>query len=132
MNLGRISQRQGAQDRAFELFAKQVATIDELVRLRPTRNGFKHSQAIALSELASAEYRLGRGEAMVNLQKATDLASVLVRDNPTNAAYKRTLSSLGLRRAYVLHSTGRTKEALAAEESMLLSWRRYYEPAARS
>ena len=85
--------------------------------MRPTRNGFKHSQAIALSELASAEYRLGRGEAMVNLQKATDLASVLVRDNPTNAAYKRTLSSLGLRRAYVLHSTGRTKEALAAEES---------------
>ena len=36
---------------AFVLFAKQVDTIAELVRMRPTHNDFKNDQVIALSEL---------------------------------------------------------------------------------
>ncbi len=46
--LGFISQRQGAQDRALELFSKQASTFEEMVRMRPTRNQLKLDHAFAL------------------------------------------------------------------------------------
>jgi serine/threonine protein kinase/tetratricopeptide (TPR) repeat protein len=116
--LGLINQRQGAQDRALELYAKQVDTIGELVRLRPTRNAFKLDQVIALSELASAQSRLGRSvEGLANLQKASDVATALVRENPTNTIYKRNLHILSLRRSFALYALGRVRDSLAAVES---------------
>ncbi len=52
----------GAKDRALVLFAKQVDTIAELVRMRPTHNDFKNDQVIALSELASAQNKFWSGD----------------------------------------------------------------------
>ena len=116
--LGIINQRQGAQDRALELFSKQASTFEEMVRLQPTRNHLKLDHALALGGLASAQYHLGRNEeGLANLQRGRDLAAALVRENPTNLTFKRALSTLDSRRVFPLHSMGRVAEALAAAES---------------
>jgi serine/threonine protein kinase len=116
--LGIINQRQGAQDRALELFSKQASTFEEMVRLQPTRNHLKLDHALALGGLASAQYHLGRNEeGLANLQRGCDLAAALVRENPTNLTFKRALSTLDSRRVFPLHSMGRVAEALAAAES---------------
>jgi eukaryotic-like serine/threonine-protein kinase len=116
--LGTINQRQGAQERALELFSKRAGTFEEIVRMQPTRNQFKLLHASALGELASAQYHLGRNaEGLANLQRGCDLAAVLVRENPTNLTFKKALSTLDSRKVFPLLSTGRVEEALAAAES---------------
>jgi eukaryotic-like serine/threonine-protein kinase len=116
--LGIIKQRQGAQDRALELFSKQASTFEEMVRLQPTRNHLKLDHALALGSLASAQYHLGRNEeGLANLQRGRDLAAALVRENPTNLTFKRALSTLDSRKVFPLHSLGRVEEALAAATS---------------
>ncbi len=116
--LGIISQRQGAQERALELFGKQARTFEEMVRMQPTRNQLKLDHALALGKLASAQYRLGRNEeGLANLQRGCDLAAVLVRENPTNLNFKKVLSTLDSRKVFPLLSMGRPEDALAAAES---------------
>jgi serine/threonine protein kinase len=116
--LGIINQRQGAQERALELFSKRASTFEEMVRMQPTRNQLKLDHAAALGELASAQYHLGRNaEGLANLQRGCDLAAGLVRENPTNLTFKKSLGTLNSRKVFPLLSMGRAEEALAAAES---------------
>jgi serine/threonine-protein kinase len=111
--VGAVYQAKGEQDKALEVYRKQLAAIEEALKARPTVNQFKLDRVYAWGNVASTEYSRGRyADGLATLQKARELAEVIVRDNPTNTQFKRALAQMWSRRAIPLNALGRIPEAL--------------------
>jgi eukaryotic-like serine/threonine-protein kinase len=116
-SLASIHQAKGEQDKALELYRKQLAVVEEIVRVQPSVNEYKYNQVQALLNVASAQYRRGdNSKGLETLREARKQAETLVRDNPTNIRFKRTLANTWSRSAIPYYGLGRVPEALAAIE----------------
>jgi serine/threonine-protein kinase len=115
--LGSAYQAKGEQDKALEVYNKQLAAAEEMLKARPTFTRYKLDRVYALCNVASAQYYLGRyAEGLATLQKAQDLADSLVKEHPTGVQFKKALSMAWSRRAIPLNALGRVSEALEAIE----------------
>jgi tetratricopeptide (TPR) repeat protein len=117
VNLAHIYVDQGESEKALELYTRRLKILEELSVARPTHNVLKGNRIDALADVATAQGELGRYvEALASLQKASDLATALVRDNPTNVRFKGALSTVSIEMATPLYALGRVADALATIE----------------
>jgi tetratricopeptide (TPR) repeat protein len=115
--LGSAYQAKGEQDKALEVYGKQLAAAEEMLTARPTFTRYKLDRVYALCNVASPQYFLGRNaEGLATLQKAQDLADSLVKEHPTGIQFKKALSMTWSRRAIPLNALGRVPEALESIE----------------
>jgi tetratricopeptide (TPR) repeat protein len=116
--LAHIYGDRGESEKSLELYTRRLKVLEEMSVARPTHNVLKGNRIHALVDVAMAQGELGRYvEAVASLQKARDLATVLVRDNPTNVRFKDALSSVSIEMATPLYALGRVADALATIES---------------
>jgi serine/threonine protein kinase len=116
--LAHIYGDQGESEKSLELYSKRLKILEEMSVARPTHNVLKGNRIHALVDVAMAQGELGRYvEAVASLQKARDLATALVRDNPTNVRFKDALSTVSIQMATPLYALGRVADALATIES---------------